>query len=56
MSVFVVKCSETIEFEIPVEAETELHAKEVFYANVDKNLDEFVVNSNFSIQSITKGH
>jgi hypothetical protein len=56
MSVFVVKCSETIEFEIPVEAETELHAKEVFYANVDKNLDEFVVNSNFSIQSIAKGH
>lgn len=56
MSVFIIKCSETIEYELPVEAETEQHAKEIFYSNLSSGLDEYITGTDFIIESIDKGH
>ena len=52
MSVFIIKCQETIEYEVPIEAETEVHAKEVFYANIDSDLDGYISDSDFLITEI----
>ena len=52
MGKYIIKATETLYYEILVEADSKDHAKELFYTEVNTNLDDHIENADFNLDSI----